>query len=236
MDKRLDQLVEKLKKAYGERLVSVVLYGSAAAGDHHAGFSDFNILCVLSELAPRELAASAEPFRWWREQGSPSPLLLTEHELATSADGFAIEFHDMQSHHRLLFGKNVIPALVVEDTFYRAQVEHDLRAKLLRLRQKASGVMADQDLLRRLLLDSVSTFCVLFRHALLLDGVAAPPQKRDVVRLAHERFDIDPAPFEKLLDVREARIKPKEMDPLAVLAAYLRAIDTVIDAVDRLQK
>ena len=47
---------------------------------------------------------------------------------------------------------------------------------------------------------------------------------------------IDPAPFEKLLDVREARIKPKEMDPLAVLAAYLRAIDTVIDAVDRLQK
>ena len=236
MDKRLDQLVEKLKKAYGERLVSVVLYGSAAAGDHHAGFSDFNILCVLSELAPRELAASAEPFRWWREQGSPSPLLLTEHELATSADCFAIEFHDMQSHHRLLFGKNVIPALVVEDTFYRAQVEHDLRAKLLRLRQKASGVMADQDLLRRLLLDSVSTFCVLFRHALLLDGVEAPPQKRDVVRLAHERFDIDPAPFEKLLDVREARIKPKEMDPLAVLAAYLRAIDTVIDAVDRLQK
>jgi len=38
------------------------------------------------------------------------------------------------------------------------------------------------------------------------------------------------------LDVREARIKPKEMDPLIVLAAYLRAIDTVIDAVDRLEK
>jgi len=236
MDKRLDQLVEKLKKAYGERLVSVVLYGSAAAGDHHAGFSDFNILCVLTAITPRELAASVEAFRWWREQGSPAPLLLTEHELATSTDCFAIEFHDMQSHHQVLFGKEVVAPLAVEDTFYRAQVEHDLRAKLLRLRQKASGVMADQNLLRRLLLDSVSTFAVLFRHALRLHGVEAPPQKRDVLRLAGERFGIDPAPFERLLDVREARIKPKEMDPLAVLAACLRAIDTVIDAVDRLEK
>jgi len=66
--------------------------------------------------------------------------------------------------------------------------------------------------------------------------VEVPPQKREVVRLAQERFRIDPAPFETLLDVREARIKPKEIDPLAVLAAYLRAIDTVIDAVDRLEK
>jgi hypothetical protein len=82
----------------------------------------------------------------------------------------------------------------------------------------------------------VSTFCVLFRHALLLHGVEGSPKKREVVRLAQERFGIDPAPFEKLLDVREARIKPKEMDPLIVLAAYLRAIDTVIDAVDRLEK
>jgi len=236
MDKRLDQLVEKLKKAYGDRLVSVVLYGSAAAGDHHAGFSDFNILCVLTAIGPGELAASAEAFRWWREQGSPAPLLLTEHELATSTDCFAIEFYDMQSHHKVLFGKDVVTPLVVENTFYRAQVEHDLRAKLLRLRQKASGVMADQNLLRRLLLDSVSTFSVLFRHALRLHGVDAPPHKREVLRLAGERFGIDPSPFEKLLDVREARIKPKEMDPLAVLAAYLRAIDAVIEAVDRLEK
>jgi len=74
----------------------VVLYGSAATGDHQADFSDINILCVLSEISTRELAAAGEIFRWWREQGSPSPLLLTEQELVTSADCFAIEFHDIQ--------------------------------------------------------------------------------------------------------------------------------------------
>ena len=35
-------------------------------------------------------------------------------------------------------------------TFYRAQVEHDLRAKVLRLRQKAAGVLDQNDLLGRL--------------------------------------------------------------------------------------
>src|SRR3982751_2047108 len=174
MDKLLTQLVEKLKGAFQDRLVSVVLYGSAVTGDHQPMFSDYNVLCVLSGIARRELAASEPIFRWWREQGSPAPLLLTEREVAACTDCFAIEFHDMQRDHRLLHGKDVIAGLAIDDSFYRAQVEHDLRAKLLRLRQKASGMLSDGDLLRRLLLDSISTFCVLFRHALILHGMDAP--------------------------------------------------------------
>ena len=236
MDKVLNQLVEKLQKAYGGGLVSVVLYGSAAAGDHHAKFSDLNILCVLSEITPRELSAGENILRWWREKGNPSPLLLTERELATSADCFAIEFNDMKRHHRLLLGKDVITPLVVEQVFYRAQVEHDLRAKLLRLRQKASGVLSDSNLLRRLMLDSVSTFCVLFRHALVLHGVEASARKREVIEQAREHFGIDPAPFQKLLDIREERLKPRDVEPVALLAAYMQGISVVIDAVDRLEK
>lgn len=236
MDNLLNQLVERLKKAHGERLVSVVLYGSAATGEHHAKFSDFNILCVLSEITTRELGASEEIFRWWREQGSPSPLLLTEPELGASTDCFAIEFHDIQGHHRLLFGKDVVTPLVVDDSFYRAEVEHDLRAKLLRLRQKASGMLSDSDLLRRLLVDSVSTFCVLFRHALILHGVEAPLKKREVILSAKEHFGIDPLPFDKLLDVREELLKARELEPTAILGSYLRGISLVIDAVDRLEK
>ncbi|MCX6629246.1 MAG: nucleotidyltransferase domain-containing protein [Candidatus Solibacter sp.] len=236
MEKLLTQLIGKLQKAYGARLVSVVLYGSAAAGDHHADFSDINILCVLSEISPRELAAGEDIFRWWREQGSPSPLLLTEHELVTSTDCFAIEFHDIQRQHRLLHGRDVITSLAIDDSFYRAQVEHDLRAKFLRVRQKAGGMLSNPDLLRRMLLDSVSTFCVLFRHALILSGVDAPALKRDVIQRAREVFGFDAAPFEKLLDVREGRLKPRELDPVLLLASYLKEIAQVIDAVDKIEK
>lgn len=234
MDKVLNQLVERLQKAYGECLVSVVLYGSAAGGDHHPKFSDYNILCVLTALTPREMAQSENIFRWWREQGSPSPLLLTERELVTGTDCFAIEFLDIKERHQLLHGKDVISDLAVDRTFYRAQVEHDLRAKLLRLRQKASGMLSDADLLRRLLADSVSTFLVLFRHALLLHGVEAPHRKREVIEAARRQFGFDAAPFERLLDLREERVKPREVEPVGLLTSYLEGIGTVIEAVDRL--
>jgi len=236
MERALNELLERLNKAFGGRLVSVVLYGSAAAGDHHEGYSDLNVLCVLDQVTVRDLEASEPLFRWWRDKKNPAPLLLTEHEVMTSTDCFAIEFHDIKSHHRILQGKDVISQLVVDDSFYRAQVEHDLRAKMLRLRQKASGALSDKDVLRRLLADSVSTFCVLFRHALLLHGVDNKVKKRDVVEQAREKFGIDALPFTRLLDLREERIKPRELEPVTLLDSYLKQISVVIDAVDRLEK
>jgi hypothetical protein len=236
MEKELAQLVEKLQKAFASRLISVVLYGSGAAGERHPGFSDFNILCVLTEIGTKELSAGESIFRWWREQGSPAPLLLTESELTAGSDTFAIEFHDIRENHQLLFGKDVVSALVVGDSFYRAQVEHELRAKLLRLRQKACGMFSEEDLLRRMLVDSLSTFCVLFRHALAMSGHPAPLKKREIIQRAQEHFGIDAAPFEKLLDVREDRIKARDLQPAHLLASYLKGISVVIDAVDRLEK
>jgi len=235
----LDVLVEKLRKALAGDLISVVLYGSAAAGDANPDFSDYNVLCVLSNIAPVQLSATESIFRWWREQGNPAPLLLTEQEVLSSSDCFPIEFEDIKAHHKLLYGSDVVSSITVDRCFYRAQVEHDLRAKLLRLRQKASGILSDRAVLLRLMVDSVSTFCVLFRHALILNGAnngGLPAKKRDIIARAQERFGIDPSPFNALLDHREQKGKSKENDPAALLARYLNEIGKVIDAVDQLEK
>lgn len=234
-ERLLNQLCDKLRASFSDRLVSVVLYGSAAAGDY-TKYSDLNILCVLSRLTPREMGESESVFRWWREQGNPSPLLLTEEEVRASTDCFAIEFHDIVARHRILAGKDIIADLRVDDSFYRAQVEHELRAKLLRFRQKASGMLSDHDHLRRLMVDSVSTFCVLFRHALRMHGVETDLRKREVVARVEEVCGIDAAPFRKLLDVREGLARPRDFDPVAALPAYMAAISAVIQAVDRIDK
>lgn len=230
----LDQLVEKMRQAFPQDLVSVILHGSAASGDHNEKFSDYNVLCVLTQITPRQLRASEPVFRWWREQGNPSPLLLTEKEIRASTDSFAIEFHDIREHHRILHGADVVSGLAIDNVFYRAQVEHDLRAKLLRLRQKASGILSDNDVLCRLLVDSVSTFCVLFRHALKLHDVMVPAKKRETLALAAERFGIDAAPFTTLLDLREQKRKLKDVEPESLLTACMKEIETVIDRVDLL--
>jgi predicted nucleotidyltransferase len=236
MESVLNQLLDRLRKTYQDRLVSVVLYGSAAVGDHHGRFSDLNVLCVLREVTPRELGESAPIFHWWRKLGNPSPLLFSLEELRASTDCFPIEFHDIRERHRVLYGEDVVTNLAVGKVFYRAQVEHELRAKLLRLRQKAAEILSERDLLLKLMTDSLSTFCVLFRHALLLHGAEAPFEKRAVLDHAARQFGLEPSPFQALLDLREGKTKPRQIQPGPLFERYLKEIQVVVNAVDRLEK
>ena len=178
MDQLLSDLVHKLKAAFGERLISAILYGSAAVGDWQRKTSDLNVLCVLDRITPEELAKSEPVFRWWREKKQPAPLLLTAEEVSGSTDCFAMEFHDMQQHRRVLHGSDVILGLTVEDRFYRAQVEHELRSKQIRLRQKAAELLPDHKRLVTLLTDSISTFCVLGRQCVDLERARGALEER----------------------------------------------------------
>lgn len=235
MEQKLQELVDRLRKAQRDRLVSVILYGSAAAGNHHGEFSDINVLCVLNRVTPAELADAEPVFKWWRAQNNPSPLLLSEDELKTSTDCFPIEFHDMQERRRVLFGQDVIENLAIDKTFYRAQVEMELRSKLLRLRQKAGSVISDKEALLRLMIDSVPNFLVLSRHALLVSGASAGHQKREITREL-SGIGVDASPFDTLLDLREQKKKPGDIDPEALFANYLKQIEAVVEHVDRLEK
>jgi predicted nucleotidyltransferase len=235
MEDKLLELVDRLKQAQGESLRSVILYGSAAAGEHNEHFSDLNVLCVLTRVTPDELAASASIFEWWRKLGNPSPLLLSEEELHTSTDCFPIEFHDMQERRRVLFGPDVIENLAIDRTFYRAQVEMELRSKLLRLRQKAADVLANQPALLRLMIDSVPNFLVLARHALLVSGLPSGFRKREVVRHLPD-IGVDATPFDTLLDLRDQSKLAGDVDPAALFASYLKQIEALVGHVDQLDK
>src|SRR3984893_7186409 len=199
----LKELIEKLTHAYQDRLVSVVLYGSGAAGNHDANFSDLNVLCVLKQITPRELGEGEPIMRWWREQKHPSPLLMTEEEAHNSADSFPIEFRDMQDHRKVLQGVDVIAHLHVDTRHYRTQVEHELRAKLFRLRQQGAQVLSDPAALLKLCVDSVSTFCTLGRPALQAGGIEVTGGRRDVIRRLEEKLGVTANPFHVLLDLRE---------------------------------
>jgi len=235
MEDKLANLVSRLQNAHPGKLVSVILYGSAAAGNHHAKFSDLNVMCVLTQVTPAELAASEPVFKWWRELGNPSPLLMSEMEVQSSTDCFPIEFHDMQERRRVLYGKDVIEGLVIDRSFYRAQVEFELRSKLLRLRQKAAAVLTDKPALLRLMIESASTFCVLGRHALLLSGVESGFRKHETVGKLREA-GLDSSALETLLDIRAEKKKPGEVEAGALFASYLTQIEGLVAHVDRLEK
>ena len=232
----LKELVTKLERAFQDRLVSVVLYGSAAGADHHAKFSDLNVFIVLKEITPRELGEAEPILRWWRGHRHSDPTMMSEEEAHNSADCFPIEFRDMKDRRKLLYGVDVIAEVEVDGKFYRAQVEHELRAKLFRLRQQGARVLSEPVELMKLCVDSVSTFCVLGRHALVVAGMDAKTERRAVVHQLSEALKMDVTPFEILLDVREDKSGREIGDPGELFAKYLDCIRRMIEFVDTLEE
>jgi predicted nucleotidyltransferase len=231
----LKELVAKLDVTYHDRLVSVVLYGSGASGNHNPHFSDLNVLCVLKEIGPRELGEGEPVMRWWRELGHPSPLLMTEEEAHSSADSFPIEFRDMQDHRKVLHGIDVIAHLHVDTKNYRVQIEHELRAKLFRLRQQGAQVLSDPAKLLKLCVDSVPTFCMLGRHALLAGGIEATGGRRETVRHLREKLGGPADPLDVLLDLREDKAGVAAGESVDLFAQYLEFIRRMVEYVDRME-
>src|SRR3954465_4396703 len=92
-----------LKAPLGGALRSVVLYGSAAGGDH-TKHSDQNVLVIVRQVPMTAAKAIAATSRGGAEAGNPAPLVFTEDEWRGSADIFPMEYADILDRNRVLHG------------------------------------------------------------------------------------------------------------------------------------
>ncbi len=233
-EKKITDFVSRLRTAAGDNLESVILFGSAVAGDFHPEFSNLNLFCVLRDSSFAALQAMAPAAKWWNEQKQPPPLVMTHDEIKRSTDVFAIEFLDMQQHHRVVFGKDVLQSLQIPVNLHRAQVEYELREKLALLRRHLLLAAGDDSRMWDLLTRSVSSFATLFRHVLIVLAHSAPAGKRDAVQALSKQIEFDPSPFVQVLDVREHNTDRKKFDVADVFSRYLLALERVTAAVDRM--
>lgn len=178
-EKQITDFVNRLKQAGGANLECVALFGSAANGEFHADYSDINILCVLSDVSAPVLEKLAPVINAWTKKKYPTPLIFSHTELKQSTDVFAIEMLDIRQRHRILHGDDIFANLHVPMDQHRVQLEHNLRTKLLTLRQSYIQVVGDEKRVRRLMLDSVSNFSTLFRHTLIAMGEQPAPHKAE---------------------------------------------------------
>ena len=232
-ENKIDDFVRRVREAAGTNLESVILYGSAASGDFRPEFSNLNLFCVLRDSSFPALQALAPAAKWWARQKQPPPLFMTRDELERSSDVFAIELMDMQQHHRVLFGEDVLQGLRIPMHLHRIQVEYELREKLILLRQQLLLASESNRQLRDLLLRSVPSFVTLFRHALIALGHAGQAGTREAVQTLSKLVGFDPSAVYQVLDVREHKADPRQTDIKDLFAQYLAAVEQVTAAVDR---
>ena len=232
-EEKVQEFVRRVREGAGANVESIILYGSAVSGDFHAEFSNLNFFCVLRDSSFAALQKLAPAMKWWKGEKQPAPLLMTRAELNATTDVFTIELMDMRRSYRVVYGDDVLKALTVSLRWHRAQVEYELREKLVLLRQHALLATEDDKRLWELLLRSSASFVTLFRHALIALGEDGSSGKRAAVEQLAKKVGFDPAPFYDVLDVREHKKDRKNLDVKNLFGRYLAAIESVTAAVDK---
>jgi hypothetical protein len=233
----LNGLVEDLRVTHGDNLACVVLYGSAAAGDHVELQSDYNLLIALNRITPEDLRLAQAPMREWQRLGHPMPVYFTVEELSDASDVFPIEFHQMAKARVVLYGHDPFEFVQLSDANLRHQTEYELRSKLIQLRRHYIPASISIEKLVELMSDSLSSFAALFRAVLLLFGEEAPVAKADCVRATARVLKLDVTPFERIFEFRTTGALPRsEKEANELFAAYMFQIEQVVEAVDELER
>ena len=233
----IDEFVKRTREAGGANVESIILFGSAVAGNFHPGLSNLNLLCVLRDSSFQALQALTPAAKWWDKQKQPPPLCMTRQELERSTDVFTIELLDMQQHHRVLFGDNALQNLRIPMDLHRVQVEYELREKLILLRQHVLLASDSASRLWDILLHSAPSFSTLFRHALIALGDGTHSGRHEAVQSLSKRVGFDSSAILLVLDAREKKMDLKEaeragIDVRELTTRYLAAVDKATAAVD----
>lgn len=143
----VDPVVEQMRRALGDALVSVTLYGSVARGSAVAGIADVNLLIILRQIDLQKLASLREILGVCKDCRI-SPYLLTSDELGKVVDAFPTRFLEMKRGYRVLHGQDTLAAIEVDQKNLEIRTTQELLNILLRFRHAMLGGAAAEDVER----------------------------------------------------------------------------------------
>lgn len=232
----LQQLCHELAESLGEDLESIVLYGSfARSGELETEHDSVNLMLVVRTATCHTLdkmtAALARA-----EQAIPlATMTLTREELHSSCDVFPIKFHDMQLHHRVLSGDNVLSDLHISDEHLRLRCEQQLKNLMLRLRALyLHGGQRDRQLLDALL-EANRNFLQDIHACLVVKTGMAPEDATDLPAAFGAEFGLDTKVVHDVLAIGRAADGPGGQELKATFDRFMRLVHDSARAVDQME-
>lgn len=233
LEKGLEQFCRNMQDVLEERLLSIVLYGGLAKGEYEPRSSDVNVMLVLKEVDVAALDLAAPGIRQGARDYRISPLLLSETNLHRSTDVFPIKFLDMQRHHRILFGKDVIHDLHIARDHLRLRCEQELKNLLLRLRQFYLQRAHLPELIEATLGTAISSFLGSLNVLVELKTGKVSDTKATIVDEA-EKIGLDGKTLRDVLALKSGDLKPKKEELKRLYGTFMAAVQRAAEMADAL--
>lgn len=228
----LNDFAGTLKDVYGNGLVSVFIYGSAASGEFTKKRSNINVAVILTDASLKNLSKLSRPLGQYRFR-LLEPVFFSEEYMRQSLDVFPIEFLDMKENYAAVCGKDILQSITVDPRNLRFQCEQELKAKLINIKRsylRTPSAAGRKELLFRSLTSSLH----IMRNLLRLKGVTPPYAKPDIIERLEQAFNINMAPFKKALGAKLGQSRLAGRDVEALFFEFVETLENVVSLVDRL--
>lgn len=232
--KTLGNLIENLKNTFGDKLVSVILYGSCASNACENNFSDINLIVVIDNLLAVDLKNAAVALKDFQKTKNPLPLFMDKEEWFNSCDVYPIEYLDIKERYSILYGEDIVKPLAVEKSNLRLQCEHEVKNLLIKLRQNYLAQSNNLKAIEELLKKSSKSFFALFRAILRLTQDAVPFEHAQAIDSLAEKVTIDKEVFLKLLDLRANPKAISKNEHEITIQKLIDSTNEVLKYIDRL--
>lgn len=233
LEATLTQFAYELHELLSDRLVAIVLYGSAAGENFVPGSSDLNTAIVVQRMEFAVLKELHPHMISWHKRGFAVPLIVDRNFLQHSRDVFPMEYLDIQEQHRTLWGEDIFGSLTIEGEHLRFLAEHEVRSRLLRLQALYLERAGEPLRLRQILLDSLKTFLTLMRHLLRLQGKGGVQNYAEVLSLFEQHFQLSFPEMHRLIAIRQGKDWPHE-PATEFFREYLEDVQRFVTLIDGL--
>ena len=227
--------LEAVRPALASDFVACYLTGSVLTQGFDPKRSRVNLLVVTRSLAPDALESIARALPESKAPPHFDPLFFTERQIQSSLDSFPIEWLEIQEVHLLIEGHDVIAGLEVPRNYLRLQCEHELRGKLIQLRQTYLFHSRHPDRLEPALKGVASSFATLFRTLLRLQGESPPADSPQVIERVADVYRLNAEGLLGAYLVRYTERRFRGAELVSIFRAFLVEVGRLVDAIDALR-
>ncbi len=228
-------IINDYKTIYGDDLISVILYGSAAGDDYNPGKSDLNFLIVLSEEIIDHLDKAIQTVSRWQKKNVAIPLFMTKAYIESSLDSYPLEFLNMRRRYILVYGEDVLKDISIESDHVRLQCEREIKGKLLLLREGFLQTEGKKRRIKELISASITAFISIFSGILYLRDMEIPETRRGILQAVAKEIPFDVDIFTGCMDVKEGKKEYSSTEINRLFKSYLSEIRKLWEFVDKME-
>lgn len=228
-------IIDSYKNIYGDNLISVILYGSAAGDDYNPGKSDLNFLIVLSEEMIDQLDKAIQTVSRWKKKNVAVPLFMTKAYIESSLDSYPLEFLNMRRRYILVYGEDVLKDISIGVNHVRLQCEREIKGKLLLLREGFLRTEGKKRRITELISASITAFVSIFSGILYIKDIEIPETRRGILHAVAKEVPVDVDIFTECMDVKEGKRDYSSAETNNLFKGYLCEIRKLWEFVDKME-